>query len=123
VPEGDALCTFVVFDLEFTSWQGALEQDWAAPGQLRDGVQIGVLRLHEDFSVAEEFTEAEQGFQPHAAEAVDIADASNDARKTIEVMSILMAAKVMQTGSIAVPTEGHSQPVRMPATMAVRTRK
>jgi hypothetical protein len=75
------LCTFVVFDLEFTSWQGALEQDWAAPGQLRDGVQIGVLRLHEDFSVAEEFTEAEQGFQPHAAEAVDIADASNDARE------------------------------------------
>ncbi|GAA2246359.1 MULTISPECIES: 3'-5' exonuclease [Streptomyces] len=47
--------TFVVFDLEFTSWQGALEQDWGAPGQLREIVQIGALRLREDFSVAEEF--------------------------------------------------------------------
>lgn len=47
--------TFVVFDLEFTSWQGALEQDWGAPGQLREIVQIGALRLCEDFSVAEEF--------------------------------------------------------------------
>jgi inhibitor of KinA sporulation pathway (predicted exonuclease) len=49
------LRTFVVFDLEFTSWQGALEQDWGAPGQLREIVQIGALRLCEDFSVAEEF--------------------------------------------------------------------
>ncbi|MEU9571090.1 3'-5' exonuclease [Streptomyces massasporeus] len=47
--------TFVVFDLEFTSWQGALEQGWGAPGQLREIVQIGALRLREDFSVAEEF--------------------------------------------------------------------
>jgi hypothetical protein len=43
-------------DLEFGSWQGALEQHWAAPGQLREIVQIGGLRLREDFSVAEEFT-------------------------------------------------------------------
>ncbi|UIX32258.1 3'-5' exonuclease [Streptomyces sp. GQFP] len=47
--------TFVVFDLEFTSWPGALEQDWGAPGQLREIVQIGALRLHEDFSVVEEY--------------------------------------------------------------------
>jgi inhibitor of KinA sporulation pathway (predicted exonuclease) len=44
-----------VFDLEFTSWAGALEQDWGAPGQLREIVQIGALRLREDFSVVEEF--------------------------------------------------------------------
>ncbi|MFI0773249.1 exonuclease domain-containing protein [Streptomyces sp. NPDC021212] len=47
--------TFVVFDLEFTSWPGALEQDWGAPGQLREIVQIGALRLREDFSVVEEY--------------------------------------------------------------------
>jgi inhibitor of KinA sporulation pathway (predicted exonuclease) len=44
-----------VFDLEFTSWPGALEQDWGAPGQLREIVQIGALRLREDFSIVEEF--------------------------------------------------------------------
>ncbi|WDV50197.1 exonuclease domain-containing protein [Streptomyces coeruleorubidus] len=47
--------TFVVFDLEFTSWPGALEQDWGAPGQLREIVQIGALRLREDCSVVEEY--------------------------------------------------------------------
>ncbi|GHE04159.1 3'-5' exonuclease [Streptomyces alanosinicus] len=47
--------TFVLFDLEFTSWPGALEQDWGAPGQLREIVQIGALRLREDFSVVAEY--------------------------------------------------------------------
>ncbi|MEU6251176.1 exonuclease domain-containing protein [Streptomyces sp. NPDC047043] len=47
--------TFVVFDLEFTSWPGALERDWGAPGQLREIVQIGALRLREDCSVVEEY--------------------------------------------------------------------
>ncbi|UUU23619.1 3'-5' exonuclease [Streptomyces sp. DSM 40750] len=47
--------TFVIFDLEFTSWPEALEQDWSAPGQLREIVQIGALRLREDHSVVEEF--------------------------------------------------------------------
>ncbi|MGW2525226.1 exonuclease domain-containing protein [Streptomyces sp. NPDC001617] len=47
--------TFVVLDLEFTTWPGALEQDWGAPGQLREIVQIGALRLQEDCSVVEEY--------------------------------------------------------------------
>ncbi|MFF4503711.1 exonuclease domain-containing protein [Streptomyces sp. NPDC001401] len=47
--------TFIVFDLEFTTWPGALEQDWGAPGQLREIVQIGALRLREDCSVVEEY--------------------------------------------------------------------
>ncbi|MFE7170733.1 exonuclease domain-containing protein [Streptomyces sp. NPDC057616] len=47
--------TFVLFDLEFTTWPEALEQDWSAAGQLREIVQIGALRLREDLSVAEEF--------------------------------------------------------------------
>lgn len=50
-----AVSTFVVFDLEFTSWPGALEHDWGAPGQLREIVQIGALRLREDCSVIEEY--------------------------------------------------------------------
>lgn len=58
---------------------GVPEQDWAAPGQLHEIVQIGVLRPHEDFSVHEEFTPPTKGRQ------------------------------VMPTGSIAVPAEGHNR--------------
>jgi inhibitor of KinA sporulation pathway (predicted exonuclease) len=47
--------TFVLFDLEFTSWPGALERDWAEPGQLREIVQIGALRVAKDYSVVEEY--------------------------------------------------------------------
>ncbi|MFD7663792.1 exonuclease domain-containing protein [Streptomyces sp. NPDC059788] len=49
------MSTFVVFDLEFTSWPGALEHDWSKPGQLREIVQIGALRLADDHSVVEEY--------------------------------------------------------------------
>lgn len=49
------MATFVVFDLEFTTWPGALEADWSAPGQRREIVQIGALRLHEDCTVAEAY--------------------------------------------------------------------
>ncbi|QFQ98876.1 exonuclease domain-containing protein [Streptomyces phaeolivaceus] len=40
--------TFVIFDLEFTTWPGAMEQDWSAPGQLREIVQIGALRVRRE---------------------------------------------------------------------------
>lgn len=43
--------TFVIFDLEFTTWPGAMEQHWSAPGQLREIVQIGALRLNEEYEV------------------------------------------------------------------------
>ncbi|MBP2060339.1 3'-5' exonuclease [Streptomyces iranensis] len=51
---------FVVFDLEFTTWPEALEQDWSEPGQLREIVQIGALRISTDssadaYSVVEEY--------------------------------------------------------------------
>lgn len=42
------MTTLVLFDLEFTSWAGALEGDWSAPGQLREIVQIGAVRLRSD---------------------------------------------------------------------------
>lgn len=47
--------TFVLYDLEFTTWAGAMERNWSGPGQLREIVQIGALRLTEDLSVVEEF--------------------------------------------------------------------
>lgn len=35
----------VIADLEYTSWEGALESGWSAPGQLREIVQIGAVRV------------------------------------------------------------------------------
>lgn len=49
------MSTCVVFDLEFTSWPGSLDQDWALPGQFREIVQIGALRIDEDCRVVEEY--------------------------------------------------------------------
>ncbi|HSX99200.1 MAG TPA: exonuclease domain-containing protein, partial [Streptomyces sp.] len=47
--------TFVIFDLEYTTWPGAMDQHWSAPGQLREIVQIGALRLSEEYSVVEAY--------------------------------------------------------------------
>ncbi|QYX78704.1 3'-5' exonuclease [Streptomyces akebiae] len=49
------MSTFVIFDLEFTTWPGAMEQDWSAPGQLREIVQIGAVRVDEGYAVVEEY--------------------------------------------------------------------
>lgn len=37
--------TLVVFDLEFTSWEGFLESGWSLPGKHREVVQIGAVKL------------------------------------------------------------------------------
>ena len=35
----------IIADLEYTSWEGALESGWSAPGQFREIVQIGAVRV------------------------------------------------------------------------------
>lgn len=35
----------VVFDLEFTTWEGAQARQWSGPGEHREIVQIGAVRL------------------------------------------------------------------------------
>jgi inhibitor of KinA sporulation pathway (predicted exonuclease) len=35
----------VVFDLEFTAWEGSLESRWTRPGELSEVVQIGATKL------------------------------------------------------------------------------
>ncbi len=37
--------TIVVADLEYTSWEGALERGWSGPNEYREVVQIGAVRL------------------------------------------------------------------------------
>lgn len=39
----------VIFDLEFTAWPGSLERKWTAPGEYREIVQIGAVRLDRDY--------------------------------------------------------------------------
>ena len=45
--------TFVVADLEYTSWEGAQEGGWSEPGQFREVVQIGAVRLDAENAFAE----------------------------------------------------------------------
>ena len=46
----------VVYDLEFTTWPGAQDRGWTAPGEFREIVQIGALRVDPaSLAVEEEF--------------------------------------------------------------------
>ena len=42
----------VIFDLEYTAWEGSLERDWSRENEHREIVQIGAVRLEAD-TVAE----------------------------------------------------------------------
>lgn len=35
----------VISDLEFTAWEGSLQGDWTRPGEFREVVQIGAVKL------------------------------------------------------------------------------
>lgn len=43
----------VVFDLEITTWEGALARNWSGPGEYREVVQIGAVRLDAAMPMAE----------------------------------------------------------------------
>jgi len=44
LPDGD----FVIADLEYTAWEGAQRRDWSGPGEFREIVQIGAVRVSAD---------------------------------------------------------------------------
>ena len=41
----DIIQTLVIFDLEFTAWPDSMAGHWLAPGQFKEVVQIGAVRL------------------------------------------------------------------------------
>jgi inhibitor of KinA sporulation pathway (predicted exonuclease) len=46
----------IVFDLEFTAWEGSLTRHWLTPGEFKEVVQIGAVRLNgESLAVEESF--------------------------------------------------------------------
>jgi inhibitor of KinA sporulation pathway (predicted exonuclease) len=48
--------TAVVFDLEFTSWEGSLATNWSRPFEFKELVQIGAIKLDAaSLTVVEEF--------------------------------------------------------------------
>jgi putative MATE family efflux protein len=36
---------FVIYDLEVTSWEGALARDWSGPGEFPEIIQVGAIKL------------------------------------------------------------------------------
>ena len=45
----------IIFDLEFTAWEGSLARHWLGPGEFKEVVQIGAVRLGDDFAIEECF--------------------------------------------------------------------
>lgn len=45
--------TIVVFDLEYTAWEGSMQSQWKRPGEYREIVAIGAVKL----SVSDDFRE------------------------------------------------------------------
>lgn len=45
----------VVYDLEFTAWDGSMARKWLAPGEFKEVIQIGAVRVTADFVIVEKF--------------------------------------------------------------------
>ena len=45
----------VVFDLEFTAWDGSQDGGWMRPGEYRELIQIGAVRVDNGFTPVAEF--------------------------------------------------------------------
>ena len=43
----------VIFDLEFTAWEGSLERGWSEPWEAREIIQIGAVRVKDDAKLTE----------------------------------------------------------------------
>jgi inhibitor of KinA sporulation pathway (predicted exonuclease) len=43
----------VVFDLEFTAWEGSMAACWLRPGEFQEIIQIGAVKVDEDFNSGE----------------------------------------------------------------------
>lgn len=53
----------VIFDTEFTAWRGSMERGWAGPGEHKEIVQIGAVKL--DVDTLEEVGSFEILIKPH----------------------------------------------------------
>jgi inhibitor of KinA sporulation pathway (predicted exonuclease) len=45
---------FTIFDLEFTAWDGSLARHWLGPGEFKEVVQIGAVRLNRESLMVDE---------------------------------------------------------------------
>ena len=45
----------VVYDLEFTAWEGSMANHWLRPGEFKEIVQIGAVKVDEGFNSGETF--------------------------------------------------------------------
>lgn len=45
----------VVYDLEFTAWDGSMDRRWLGPGEFKEVIQIGAVKVTSDFSPIERF--------------------------------------------------------------------
>ena len=47
----------VIFDTEYTTWEGAMERNWSGPGEYKEIVEIGAVLVETDnFSEVDTFS-------------------------------------------------------------------
>lgn len=54
LPEGIPYA--VVYDLEFTAWEGSMARKWMAPGEFKEVIQIGAVKVDAGFSPVEKLS-------------------------------------------------------------------
>jgi inhibitor of KinA sporulation pathway (predicted exonuclease) len=62
VSDPQVISTVVIYDLEFTAWEGSMEERWLKPGQFREVAQIGAVKL--DLCSLEELADFEVLVRP-----------------------------------------------------------
>jgi inhibitor of KinA sporulation pathway (predicted exonuclease) len=55
VLQTSAAAALTVFDIEFTAWECSMAGHWLKPGEFKEVVQIGAVRLDREFRILDEF--------------------------------------------------------------------
>jgi len=55
MPVNNSAPRVVVFDLEFTAWQGSMQSRWMRPGEFKEIVQIGAVKVDASFAPGAQF--------------------------------------------------------------------
>lgn len=101
----------MIYDLEFTTWPGAQERNWTGPGEFREIVQIGALRVDPTLRVESSFETLILQFPPGEAPATPLPPFLNlrpHLNRLIPATAPLPAGELHQALPNAAPPRGRA---------------
>lgn len=45
----------IIFDTEYTAWPGSMESGWSRPGEYKEIIQIGAIKINREFEIQDSF--------------------------------------------------------------------